>query len=201
MKPLPRIAAAMAALSAAAALAATEEFNVDPAHTYPGFAIRHLGISTQRGRFDATTGKILIDRAAKTGSIDIAIDTTSVSTGSRQIDGVLRGEDFFNVEKHPRMYFKSSSLTFEGDQPKSARGELTLLGVSRPVTLAIEHFGCTRLPFLVRTTCGADLQTTIRRSEFGMTSYLTYLSDDVRISVQIEAVKVEPAAELPPSGG
>jgi len=201
MKPLPRIAAAIAALSAASALAAPEEFNVDPTHTYPGFAIRHLGISTQRGRFDATTGKILIDRAAKTGSIDIAIDTTSVSTGNRQIDGVLRGEDFFNVEKHPKMYFKASSMAFEGDQPKSARGDLTLLGVTRPVTLAIEHFGCTRLPFLVRTTCGADLQTTIRRSEFGMTSYLTYLSDDVRISVQIEAVKLEPAVELPPAGG
>jgi len=201
VKPLPRIAAAIAALSAAGALAAPEEFNVDPTHTYPAFAVRHLGISTQRGRFDATTGRILIDRAAKTGSIDIAIDTTSVSTGSPKIDVTLRGEDFFNVGKHPKMYFKSTSVEFDGDRPKSARGDFTLLGVTRPVTVTIDSFGCTRLPFFVRTTCGADVNTLIHRSEFGMNAYAAFLSDDVRISVQIEAVKVEPAAEMPAAGG
>jgi len=201
MKAAPRIAAALAAWSAAGALAAPEEFNVDPAHTYPGFAVRHLGISTQRGRFDNTTGKIIIDRAAKKGSIDIAIETTSVSTGSPKIDTVLRGEDFFSVEKHPKMYFKSSSVEFDGERPKSARGDLTLLGVTKPVTLTIDSFGCTKLPFFVRTTCGADVNTVISRSEFGMNAYAAFLSDDVKISVQIEAVKVEPAAEMPGAGG
>jgi polyisoprenoid-binding protein YceI len=201
MNALRGAAVALAAVSAAPALAAPEEFNVDSTHTYPTFAVRHLGISTQRGRFDATTGKIILDRAAKQGSIDISIDTTSVSTGSPKIDNVLRGEDFFHVEKHPRMLFKSASLEFEGDVPKAAKGDLTLLGVTKPVTLVIDHFGCTRLPFFVRTTCGADVNVVISRAQFGMTAYAAFLSDDVRISVQVEAVKVEGAAELPHAGG
>ena len=194
-------AAALAATAAASALAASEEYNVDPTHTYPTFAIRHLGISTQRGRFDKTTGKIVVDPAASKGSVDIAIETTSISTGSPQIDNVLRGEDFFDVAKHPKMFFKSTSVEFDYGVLKSAKGDLTLLGVSKPVTLAIEHFACTRKPFLVRTTCGADLSTTLSRAAFGMTAYAAFLADEVRINIQIEAVKVEPGAELPPPGG
>lgn len=195
------VAGVLALTALTSALAAPEEFNVDPAHTYPAFAIRHLGISTQRGRFDKTTGKILLDRAAGKGSIDIAIQTTSISTGSTSIDEVLRAEDFFDVAKHPKMYFKSDSVEFDKGVPKSAHGELTLLGVTKPVTVAIEQFGCTRQPFFVRLTCGADVIAIISRSAFGMSSYSAFLSDDVRISVQIEAVKVEAASESPPAGG
>lgn len=199
-----RAVASMATLLAAlapVAQAATEEFTIDTAHTYPGFAVRHLGISTQRGRFDKTTGKIALDREAGKGSIEIAIETTSVSTGNAMLDGVLRGEDFFDVDRHPRILFRSQSLEFERGAPKSARGELTLLGVTKPVTLAIEQFGCTRLPFLVRTTCGADVSTTLSRSAFGMGRYSAFIADEVRIMIQIEAAKIEPAAEPPPAGG
>lgn len=193
--------AAGIALAVPQAIAAPEEFNIDPAHTYPGFAVRHLGISTQRGRFDKTTGRIVLDRASAGGSVEIAIDTTSISTGSTQLDRVLRGEDFFDVEKHPRITFKSRSVDFERGVLRSALGDLTLRGVTRPVTLAIEHFGCTRLPLLVRTTCGADASTTVSRSAFGMGSYAAFIGDDVRITIQIEAVQVEPAVEFPPPGG
>lgn len=186
---------------AAPAQAAPEEFTIDAAHTYPGFAVRHLGISTQRGRFDKTTGRISIDRETGQGSIEIAIETPSVSTGSPMLDGVLRGEDFFDVERHPRILFRSRDVQFERGTPKSAKGELTLLGVTKPVTLAIEQFGCTRLPFLIRTTCGADVSTTISRSAFGMGRYATFIGDEVRITIQIEAAKVEPAGEPPPAGG
>jgi polyisoprenoid-binding protein YceI len=197
-----RILAGMLALTAlTSAFAALEEFNVDPAHTYPTFAIRHLGISTQRGRFDKTTGKIFLDREGGKGSIDIAIQTGSVSTGSVAIDEVLRAEDFFDVARHPSMFFKSTSVEFDKGVPKSARGDLTMLGVSKPVTLAIEHFGCTRQPFLVRMTCGADLVAVISRSAYGMTAYSVFLSDEVRINIQIEAVRVEAASETPPAGG
>jgi len=194
-------AAAGIALAAPQAIAAPEEFTIDPAHTYPAFAVRHLGISTQRGRFDKTSGKIVLDRDAGKGAVEIAIDTTSISTGSPQLDRVLRGEDFFDVEKHPRMTFKSRSVEFERGVLRSARGDLTLLGVTKPVTLAIEHFGCTKLPLLIRTTCGADMSTTLSRSAFGMSAYAAFIGDDVRITIQVEAVRLEPAADPPPPGG
>jgi polyisoprenoid-binding protein YceI len=196
-----RAAAVACLLAAPQAIAAPEEFTVDPTHTYPGFAVTHLGISTQRGRFDRTTGTIVIDRAANKGSIEITIETPSISTGSPKLDAVLRSDDFFDVEKFPRIVFKSSSVELENGFPKRAFGELTLLGVAKPVTLAIEHFGCTRLPFFVRQTCGADVSTTISRSAFGMGRFAAFISDDVRIVIQIEAVKVEPAAEPAPAGG
>jgi len=196
------VALAMAlAVVAPQANASSEEFTIDAAHTYPAFAVKHLGISTQRGRFDKTTGRITLDREAGAGAIEIVIDTTSVSTGSPQLDKVLRGEDFFDVEKHPRMTFKSQSLEFNSGVPRSARGEFTLLGVTRPVTLAIDHFGCTRMPLMVRTTCGADASTTLSRSAFGMSRYGVWIGDDVRIVIQIEAVKVEPPAQVQDPGG
>jgi len=193
-------AMALAAVGAPQVNASSEEFTIDAAHTYPAFAVKHLGISTQRGRFDKTTGRITLDREAGAGTIEIVIDTTSVSTGSPQLDKVLRGEDFFDVEKHPRMTFRAQALEFISGVPRSARGEFTLLGVTKPVTLAIEHFGCTRMPLLVRTTCGADVSTMLSRSAFGMNRYGTWIGDDVRISIQIEAVKIEPAQVQDPGG-
>ena len=201
MKRLRAAAAAGLALAVPPAIAAPEEFNIDPSHTYPGFAVTHLGISTQRGRFDKTTGRILLDREKSQGSVEIAIDTTSISTGSPMLDRVLRGEDFFDVENHPRIVFRSTGVEFERGVLRSARGDLTMLGVTKPVTLNIERFGCTRLPLMVRTTCGADMSTTVSRSAFGMDRYAAFIGDDVRIVVQVEAVKVEPAAEPPLPGG
>ncbi len=196
---IARAAAAALCLAAAQALATPEEYDVDPAHTYPGFAVRHLGISTQRGRFDRTHGRILLDREAGKGSIEIAIDTTSVSSGNPKLDAALRGDDFFHVDKHPRITFKSHVVEFDGEVPKLARGELTLLGVARAVTLDIEHFACTRLPFLVRSTCGADISTSVSRAAFGMDRYPRLIGDEVRIHIQIEAVKIEPPP-TPPGG-
>ena len=194
-------ACVLASLGALPAAAANEEFTIDRAHTSPGFEVLHLGISTQRGRFEKTTGKIVLDRDAGKGSIDINIDTTSVSTGASTLDAVLRGEDFFNVERFPSIAFHSETMEFEKGVPKRAQGELTLLGVTKPVTLEIERFGCTRLPFFVRTTCGADVVAKLSRSAFGMSRYLMYIADEVKIVIQIEAVKNEPAAEPAPSGG
>lgn len=192
--------AVLLALLAVPALAATEEFVVESAHTYPSFGVSHLGISTQRGRFDRSSGRILMDRSAGTGKIDILIDATTVSTGNRALDAVLKGEDFFNVERFPAMTFRANSLVFEGDVPKRATGDLTLLGVTRPVEVSVVRFGCTRLPFLVRLTCGADVVASLKRSDFGMTSYSTFVGDEVRLEIQIEAVRQEPEAQPPPAG-
>lgn len=197
-----RPAAALAlALAAPAAIAAPESFVIDPGHTFPAFEVVHLGISTQRGRFDRTSGRIELDREAGTGRIELAIETASVSTGNRSLDAVLKGEDFFDVEKHPRIAFRSTSLEFERGEPRRARGELTMNGVTRPVVLAVERFGCTRLPFLVRLTCGADVTSTLRRSDFGLSRFANFVADEVRIAVQVEAVREEPATPPPAPGG
>jgi polyisoprenoid-binding protein YceI len=196
-----RISAALAAALALPASAAPEEFVVEGAHTFPAFEVGHLGISTQRGRFERTTGRIVLDRAAGTGSIDIAIDAASVSTGNRALDAVLKGEDFFNVERHPAMTFRARSVEFDGEAPKRVAGEFTLNGVTRPLEVSVARFGCTRLPFLVRLTCGADVVASIRRSDFGMTAYSAFVADEVKLVIQVEAVRQEPAAPEPPAGG
>ena len=119
------------------AFAAPETYVVEGTHTFPSFSYTHLGFSTQQSRFDKTTGKITIDRTAKTGSLDVSIDTKSVNTGVEVFNGHLRGEDYFNVEKFPVITFKSSNFKFDGDKPATINGDLTIKGVTKPVTLAV----------------------------------------------------------------
>ena len=110
---------------------------MDPNHTYPSFSYTHMGFSTQQSKFDKTTGRVTIDRAAKTGSLDVSIDTKSVNTGSELFNGHLKGEDFFNADKFPAITFKSSNFKFDGDKVASIDGDLTIKGVTKPVTLTV----------------------------------------------------------------
>jgi polyisoprenoid-binding protein YceI len=175
---------------AASALAAQETYVIDPTHTTPMFEVTHLGMSQQRGFFTNATGKITLDRAAKSGSIDITIGTGSVLTASRVLTDVLKREDYFNAEKFPVMTYNSRDLAFDGDVPVGANGELTLLGVTRPVALKISGFKCGTHPYNRRTICGADASTTIRRSEFGMTAGIPVAaSDEVRLIIPVEAIR------------
>ena len=197
-----RAAAAGAALAAAASFAqAPEVYVVDPAHTFPAFEVSHLGIATQHGRFDRTRGRITVDRAAHAGTIDIETDAASVSTGNAKLDAVLRSDEFFDVERHPKIVFRADKLEFRDEVPVRAEGSLTMLGVTRPVTLDVRQFACTRKPFLVRTTCGADVEARLSRSAFGMASYASFVGDEVRVVIQVEAVRQEPATEPQNSGG
>ena len=171
------------------AVGATETYTIDPKHTLPSFEINHLGFSTQRGRFNATSGKITLDREAKRGTVLVTIETASVDTGVAKLEEHLRGEDFFNVAKFPAMTFKSSTLKFSGDVPVAAEGELTLLGVTKPVTLAITAFKCGQHPIAKKEACGADATTTIRRSDFGMSYALPAVGDEVKLVINVEAFK------------
>lgn len=190
------IGAIASILSSVAAHGAPEEFIIDPAHTYATFEVRHLGISTQRGRFNQASGKAIFDADNNTGSLEIKIDARSVDTGNEAMEKLLRSEDFFNTEKYPDITFESKSISYVQGKPDKIEGELTLLGVTKPVTISVLNYNCTRLPFLVRLTCGIDATTTIHRSEFGMTSLLRFVSDDVTLLIQAEAFRREP---LPPS--
>ncbi|MBI5969946.1 MAG: polyisoprenoid-binding protein [Deltaproteobacteria bacterium] len=186
---MKRMAAIFFILLSSSAVFAAENYTVDNRHTFPSFEVNHMGLSTYRGRFNVTSGKIVLDRAAKTASVEIEIDASSVSTGLAELEKHLRAEDFFNVEKFPKMTFKSTRVEFEGENPKAAHGDLTLLGVKKPVTLSISSFNCRVHPINKKYVCGADAFVTIKRSEFGMTYAIPAVSDEVKLLIQVEAIK------------
>ena len=198
-QPLTLLLLLLGGLSTDLAGAAPEEFVIDPNHTYATFEVRHLGISTQRGRFNHAEGKVTLDLGAERGNVDINIDARTINTGSEAMEKLLRGDDFFNVEKFPDIAFHSQTVVFAEGKPASIDGNLTLLGTTRPVTLTVTGYACTRLPFLVKTTCGLDAVTTIRRSEFGMASLQKFVGDEVKLYIQAEAVRQE-QPQPPPFG-
>lgn len=180
---------AFAGLSMTAGAMAADSFTIDSRHTYPVFEVNHLGFSTQRGRFNNVTGKIMLVPEQKSGSIEVTIDSASVDMGLEAWDKHMRGEDFFNVEKFPNMTFKSTKLMYEGDKLVGAEGDFTLLGVTQPVRLDVKGFACGTHPINKKALCGADISTTIKRSDFGMTKYLPGIGDMVVINIPVEAFK------------
>jgi polyisoprenoid-binding protein YceI len=190
-KPTAFLIAALLATPAHAA----ENFTLDPTHTWPMFEVTHLGFTTQRGRFDRTSGKITLDTDARQGSIELSIDTASINMGLPAWDKAMKSSDFFDVSAYPAMRFVSDKLVFDGEKPVSASGKLTLLGVTRPVTLAIHDFKCGTHPMLLKRMCGANISATIKRSDFGMIKFLSMVSDEVHIISPVEAFKDYPPIE------
>jgi polyisoprenoid-binding protein YceI len=168
---------------------AADSYTVDPNHTYPHFSISHLGFSTMHGRFDKTSGTVTLDRSAKTGSVDITIETGSISTGYVKRDEHLKSPDFFNAAEFPTITYKSTAVHFNGDKPSSVDGNLTIMGVSKPVTLTINEFNCGTNPMNKKDECGAGASAQIKRSDFGVKYGLPAIGDDVKLSFEIEAVK------------
>jgi polyisoprenoid-binding protein YceI len=183
------VLAAALGLAVCAPAFGADTYAVDVRHTYPMYEVSHFGWSTQRGRFNEATGKIVLDRAAKTGSVAISIKSASVDTGIAKWDEHMVSEDFFNAARFPSIDFKASKIVFDGDKPASVPGELTLLGVTKPVTLTVTGFGCGTHPVTKKEVCGADAHATIKRSEFGMTKYLPGISDEVKLVLNVEAFK------------
>jgi polyisoprenoid-binding protein YceI len=170
----------------ATALAAPITFTPDANHTFVRFSYDHMGFSTQESRFDKTTGTITLDPAAKTGSVDLVIDTKSVDTGSELFNGHIQGADFLDTTQFPTATFKSKSVKFDGDKPVSIVGELTVKGVTKPVTLTVTSFkhGPTMMK---KDGIGANATATIKRSDFQMTKYVPLVADDVNLTISIEA--------------
>jgi polyisoprenoid-binding protein YceI len=178
-----------ASLVATVAHAAPATYVVEPTHTFVTFEAKHFGVSTNRGRFDQKSGTITLDTAAKTGQVDIVIETGSINTGTAPFDGHLKSKDFFNSEAFPQATFKSTKVNFDGDKVSSVDGSLTLLGQSRPVTLKATGYGCYDHPRLKRQVCGGDFETTIQRADFGMTYGLPGIPNDIKLVIQVEAVR------------
>ena len=184
------------ALSAVATLialpaVAEETYVIDPVHSQPQWVATHIGFSNQHGNFGKATGKIVLDRAAKKGSIDVTIDAASIRTYSDRLDQIVKGERFFNVEKFPTLTFKSTNLAFEGDNLVGADGELTMLGVTKPVSLKVTNFTCGEQAFNKKPMCGAEATATIKRSEWGMTDGLKLGNpgDDIKLIIPVEAYR------------
>ena len=183
----------LGAMLAAPALAA-DVYVLDPVHSQPQWEANHVGFADQRGSFTKITGKVTLDRAAKKGSVDVTIDAASIRTYDGRLDAVARGERFFNTEKYPTITFKSDDVKFDGDRVVAVNGELTMVGVTKPVTLTVTKFSCGPNPFNKKPMCGADATTTIKRSEFGMTSGLNIGNpgDDIKLVFPVEAYLEQP---------
>ena len=177
----------IAAVASAPALAA-EHYTMDPKHTHPTFEAGHMGISMWRGLFENTSGSVSLDRAAKTGSVDVQVDMASIDFGNDKLDEHVRSADFFNVEKYPTGTYKGT-IKFEGETPKTVVGELTLLGVTKPLTLEIKSFKCIQHPMLKKEVCGADATAEFDRTDYGITKYADMSGSKVLLRIQVEAFK------------
>ena len=174
-----------------AAVAAPELYNVDPNHTYPSFEADHMGgLSVWRGKFKHTTGIITLDRAGVTGAIDITVDTKSLDFGNDRLNEHAQGPELFDVAKYPTATFKGKISRFDGDKPAEVRGELTMHGVTKPLTLAIDSFLCKLNPMTKKEVCGADASATFNRSDFGISFGREMgFRQEVKLAIQIEAIK------------
>lgn len=191
-------ASVFAALLPLSAGAAPEVYTVDPFHSFPYFEADHFGFSWVRGRFDKMAGKFTIDTAARTGAVELTIQTATVTTGDnvrgerpRSRDEHLRTADFFNAAEFPSMSFRGNTTKWNGDAPAAIDGQLTLLGVTKPLTLAVIHWKCGPDPRAQgkRYVCGGNFTGSIRRSDYGMKFMIPGVGDEVKLWIGIEAFR------------
>jgi polyisoprenoid-binding protein YceI len=181
------ILAALAILPLKAVIGA--DYTVDPGHTYVSFAISHLGFSTMRGKFNGQTGSLQFDPTAKKASVMIEIDAASIDTGHAKRDAHLQSPDFLNAVENPTITFKSTRATWNGAKPATVTGDLTLLGVSKPVTLTITSMNCGPNPFSKKETCGFDATGSITRTDFGVTYGAPAIGEVLDLQIEFEAIK------------
>lgn len=169
---------------------AAEQFRIDPNHTFVYFAVVHTGVSSVRGRFNVPKGSASLDAAKQEATVNVEIDARSLDTGVKQLDGILSGESFFDVAKFRTATFSGRAVRFTEGVPTEFEGNLTVKGVTRPVQLTAERFVCQQVTVLVvkHYVCGGDLTATLKRSDFGLSKYLSMVSDDVRIAISVEAI-------------
>lgn len=178
-----------------AAAAQVESYTIDPVHSFVNFSVDHLGFTTMYGRFDKSSGKASLDRAGRKGTVEVAVEAASISTGdndkgtrNRSRDEHLRTPDFFNVAEFPRLTYKGN-LKFSGDGPSEVEGQLTMLGVTKPVVLKLERWKCGPHPFSKKEMCGGNASGKIKRSEFGMKYATPAIGDEITLMIGFEAYK------------
>ncbi len=172
-------------------MAFAASYEVDPMHTYPNFTVSHLGFSTMHGQFQSTKGSLEMDLAKGTGAVEVTIATKSINTGFKKRDDHLRSPDFFNVVEFPSMTFKSTNVKFHDKKSATITGDLTILGVTKPVVLDVASINCGKHPFnkKINEVCGFDATTKFKRSDFGMKYGLPAIGDDISIQLEVEATR------------
>ncbi|QGZ55462.1 YceI family protein [Paraburkholderia acidiphila] len=187
------VAASLAAFVATPALAATTTYNLDPMHTYPSFEADHFGgVSVWRGKFTKSTGTVTLDRAAKTGTVDVTIDASSIDTGNSQLDKHVSSAEFLDTAKYPTATYKGTSIRFDGDKPVEVIGTFTLHGVTKPLNLKIDSFKCFQNPMLKREVCGADASAQFDRADYGVNWGQSYgFKTATTLQIQVEGVKAD----------
>lgn len=177
----------------ATATAATVKYNIDPDHTYPSFEADHLGgLSVWRGKFNRSSGTVMLDKAAGTGTVDIAVDMKSADFGQDQLNKGAQGKELFESNLYPRATYKGRLVDFVNGAPTRVVGDLTLHGITHPLELKINSFKCMPHPMLKREVCGADALATFKRDAFGMDAGKDYgFKMDVTLRIQVEAIQAK----------
>ncbi|MGH8442441.1 MAG: YceI family protein [Nevskiaceae bacterium] len=178
-------AVALVALPLAAG--AADELEIDGSHTYPNFTVSHRGLSLIHGRFNDTSGKVVVDRDGKTSSVKVVVQTASVDTGHDKRDEHLRSAEFLDVAKYPTMTYESTKVTFTGAETARVEGNLTLHGVTKPLALEVTRFTCTMHTVKKTPICGFSARGTVKRSDFGITYGVPNLGEDVELQIEAEA--------------
>lgn len=168
-----------------------DSYTIDPAHTFPHLAVNHLELSTIYARFNNTSGKLEMDRAAQTGSVEITIDASSIDSAHEKRDEHLRSPDFLNVAEYPEITFKSTGVTYSGDVVSSVDGEITILGVTKPITLTVTSMNCGVNPFSKKDSCGFDASATLKRTDFGMNYGVGAIGEELQLMLGVRVVKDE----------
>lgn len=182
------IAASFFALFAAQAVAAPQTYTVDPGHTFPRFSYDHMGISKQVLSFKNTTGTVVLDKDAKEANVDIVIDMTSVNTGFDPFNKHIQSPDFLDSAQFPTATFKSTKVVFDGNKPVSIEGDLTIKGVTKPVTLTVNSFFNGPHPMLKKDAIGANASGVISRTDFNAGKFAPGVGDQVTLDISLEAV-------------
>lgn len=179
--------------SAGAAIGAPTTYNIDPDHTHPSFEVDHFGgLSVWRGTFKRTSGKVTLDAAAKTGSVDITIDAGSIDLAHDKLNEHVSGPEILDVAKFPTASYKGTLGGFANGAPTTVTGDLTLHGVTKPVALKIGSFKCIQHPMLKKEVCGADATGMFNRADFGVNFGQQYgFKQDVTLHIQVEGVKAD----------
>jgi polyisoprenoid-binding protein YceI len=182
------VLAAMTNLFAATAISAPVTYSLDGSHTFPSFEADHMGgRSVWRGKFNQTTGRVIYDKEAKTGSIEVTVVMASVDFGLKQMNEEAKLPLIFNVKKYPTATYTGKFTKFHGDAPTEAQGTLTMHGVTRPLTLTIASFLCQRDPIVKKEVCGADAYASFNRKDFGVDYGEAYgFNMAVKLQIQVE---------------
>jgi len=178
-------------LVAGAAMAAPVTYQVDPAHTYPSFEADHFnGLSIWRGKMTKTSGTIVLDSAAKTGTVDITVDASSIDFGHAKLNEHAKSPEMFDIAKYPTITYKGTIVKFNGDAPAKVSGQLTMHGVTKPLTLTLNQFKCMQNPMIKKEVCGADASATLDRSQFGIDYGAKFgFKMAVKLLIQVEAIR------------